>query len=410
MTQAHAKSQGDPARHSPVIVGLLAGILVAILVLVVVIWTRSPAGDDGHEKQKPDPPVAVKSGESTTRQQVESQGVKLSKPREPVDAARVQATYEVGKKYRSLIHFDLKGRGTATDWGITLNSNFLYLGEMLTTRAIESNDGKTIVLTQTFDRAENLRIATQIENLDFSSPGWAGELTLMFTDWAGSAGLGLSPGWSRDIRSTAQFLADTPLVKNMLSRVATDNDAKVMAFLSSLQGKQVRITYINGKGVEKIEPLGCDLSEQERDLIFATAVISDIYILPDLNEMKQPWTIRAEDVLPVVDPSLHAHLTGGVSASRGPDEGSGDDRKAVVKIDPEGYFELEGFDKDKNAVYGRWMPTGKMLFSFKDKIVTSGTLGGSFALEQHSTTHWIFEARFATRPTYTVTYSCAVVP
>lgn len=426
MAQGPRTPGREVSRQSPVMIGLLSGILVAVVILIAVVVSRtgdkgskesaehttlpSPTKGQKEQQKKEEQKVAVKNGESQSREQAEAQGIKLSKPSNPVDAERLVATYEVGKKYRSLIRFELKGRGTAQDWGIQLTSNFFYVGELQATRAIESNNGTTLVLTQTFDRAENLQIATQIENLDFLSPGPAGELTFMFADWAGSALLDLPAGWSKDIRTSAQLLADTQVMKNVLSQIASDNDAKVMAFLSSLQGKRVRITYVNGKGVEKIEPLGCDLTEQERNLVFATAAASDIYVLPDLNQMKEPWTIRAQDVLPVVDPSFDAHFTGEVSASREPDEGTGDDRKAVVGLKEGGYFELEGFDKNKNAIYGRWMPTGKLLFSYKDKIVTSATLAGSFALEQHSTNHWIFEARLSTRPTYTVTYSGTVAP
>jgi len=411
---------------------LLAGIFVALIVLVFVVLNSgknqvpkskthdsektattdrdpSPGKDeprkDTHAEERP----PLKAGESTTRERAEEKGLKVNKPSAPVSPARVESTYEVGKKYRSIIRFEMNGRGKAKDYAIETTSNFVYIGEMQFTRAIESNDGKKIVLTQTFDRAQNLRIATDIENIEVFKMGLGGESALLLIDWLGSATLKLKPGWSEDIRGTAQFLADTQVIKDLLSRVAERQTGQVLAYIDQIQGKSIRITYVNGEGVQKIEPLGCELSSNEQDLIFASAILSDTYVLPDTNaKVGDEWTLNASDVLPLIDPSIHAQLEGAISARRGEDQGTDPNRKAVVNLVEGGYYELRGFDKS-NAYFGRWNPTGQLIFSFNDKIVTSGLLGGTFEVNSHSTDHWIFEASFSTKPRYKVIYTGLVL-
>jgi hypothetical protein len=114
-------------------------------------------------------------------------------------------------------------------------------------------------------------------------------------------------------------------------------------------------------------------------------------------------------VLPIIDPSIHATLDGELTGRRGADQGTADNKQAVIELVNGGHLELHGFDQTR-AYYGRWTPTGELVYSFNNRLVTSGALGGSFAIQQHSTDHWIWEASFSAEPTYTVTYSCKVIP
>lgn len=143
-----------------------------------------------------------------------------------------------------------------------------------------------------------------------------------------------------------------------------------------------------------------------RSLIRAGSVISDAYVLPD--PAAKSWDIDAANFLPLVDPSLRATLAGSVKVARGPDEGPEGNRLARIKLDGSSRVDLHDVD-DASQTDARWVPTGSLLFSFKNHIVTQAALGGQFAVERRSTKHILFEARFATQPRYDVSYDCEVV-
>jgi hypothetical protein len=140
----------------------------------------------------------------------------------------------------------------------------------------------------------------------------------------------------------------------------------------------------------------------------ASSVISDAYILPNVHcKVDDTWTIYGQDLQPILDPSLRSTITGSLTARRGVDGGTADAPTAEIHLD-KGVLDLHDAD-GKTETNAKWAPRGKMVFSFKDGIVTSGDLGGDFIIENRSTDHILFEAKMSTKPDYRITYSCEVM-
>jgi flagellar basal body-associated protein FliL len=383
---------------------LIAVVVVLVGVIIAIVLSRSPADPSAGA---PSRATTVPADKVEKREEAEQEGVKASKPSAPVDTTRLAQTYVPGKTYRSLVRFTANGQGTHKDWGVTKEATLAYAGEMEVTRFIESNDGTTIVLVQEFQRARNLYVTTTIDKVRFDL-GPAGGMVIGAADLAGSAWAGLPRGWAAVTTKTLESLADLPATRQIMSQVATDQAAKAWAYVDQLEGQRVRITYVNGKGVQSLQPLGKPLSHEAKQFIYAMSLASDAYVLPDVKSpIGTTWRIFGSDLLPIIDPSMHASLSGSIGARRMEDIGSDPDRKANIQI-VDGLLELQDYDHG-NAYLGKWAPTGRMEFSFKDGVVSRAELGGVILFDGRSTNHVFFEARFTVKPKYDVVYACEVL-
>jgi len=373
---------------SPVVVVLLAGILVMLIVLAYIMATRPGATA-----------TANRSGATAPS----DRGVVRAEPSRPVDTTRVKQTYLPGRSYRSVVKASLSGRASHKDWGIVNEMNMHYASEAEIIRTIQSNDGTTLVLVQEFRRMRMLSAFTKLEGLRIDL-GLGAQLALDFV-----AGLlGAPPGWATLEINKANQLLDNTLVRSFIDSLRSDPAAQVKAFFDGLEGKKVRITYVNGFGVKEVEPLGCTLSDDQRSFIEGTSVISDAYVFPEVeSRVGQRWTINGQDLQQIVDPTLRARLSGSLTAERGPDGGSPDSPTAQIFLRG-GVLDLHNIGKGTETM-ARWAPRGTMVYGFKDGIITQAELAGSFRIDRRSTDHILFEARFSTEPQYRITYYCEVM-
>ncbi len=387
---------------SPVVLVLLGAILVAVLVLIVLMaW---PHGSMATRIDAPSPSLG--DGQTSTREQLEAQGVHPGEPsRAFPDTSRILQTYKPGRKYRTVVRGTVDSRASAKDWGVVTDMNFHYVGEAEVLRTIESNDGTTITQVLEFTKARNMALFCKAEDVRIDV-GPAGQMLLAGLDLVSG-----TPGtWSQlQGLSAKPLLEHIPGAQSWADRVLTDESTKVLKYVDTLQGKRVRIQYVNGRGVTEWTPLGCTLSGDEQALIASTAVISDAYILPNLQSKEgDEWTVQGGDFLPVLDPSLQACLTGSLKVRRGSNGGTPERQEARIILD-QGSLELQQVT-NKKARLGRWAPRGELTFSFADKIVTRATLGGQLHAEERSTDHILFEARFTLQPEYQIDYFCEVLP
>jgi hypothetical protein len=371
-------------KTSPVVVVLLGGILVALVVLIALM-ARS-----GRTSPVPPP----------------DQGLNPSSPSKALDAGRITSTYVPGRTYRTVVKVTFTSRGSNKDWGIVRNMNIHYIGVMETLRTVETNDGTTMTLLLNFRQSQNLAMFTTVEGVVFDL-GIPGTLAVAGLDWLGTT-RGLPPGWTAITMKTADGIVNSPLVKLIMNKLANDTAAKAFVFVSGLQGKKVRVKYVNGKGVTDIIPIDTQLTDDERSLIKGTSMASDAYILPDLEcKPGSKWSIHGQDMLPLLDPSLRATMLGEINVIRKSDREEAANPVAVIEID-RGTLELRNCDKMSKTV-GKWEPRGQIEFSFKDKIVTSANLTGAMYYEKKSTDHIIFESRMTVQPQYNITYFCEIL-
>jgi len=391
------------SKNSPVLLFLLFGIFIALVFLIgALLWPKNGGGNANPQTNG----QLVYDGQTVTRADLKAQGLKPSEPSPALpDTNRILQMYKAGKKYRTTAKATLKNRASLKDWGVVTDMNMNYGGEFEVMRSIEENDGTTITEVREFTKVRSLVLFCKLEDARIDI-GFPGQAMLAGLDWySGTPGI-----WSSLQGLSAKKVLETvPSAQNWADQVLTDNATKAFARIDSLQGKKVRLQYVNGKGVTHLTPIGCSLTSDEQEIILETAVLSDAYLLPDPTcKEGDQWSVLGSELLPVIDPSLRASLSGSLTVRRGPNGGTVDQPTARLILD-RGSLELNQVSNSSKQI-GRWAPRGNMTYSFNQQIVISGQMGGEVHFERNSTDHLLFEARYTHRPDYLITYQCEVLP
>ena len=177
--------------------------------------------------------------------------------------------------------------------------------------------------------------------------------------------------------------------------------------LVGLSGKTVRITYVDGVGIESVEPIDCSLSDSERNFVKASAVVSDYYIMPQLDiKVGGTWTIDGGQFGGFIDPSLRGVPSGEIVVVRDSNHTETGKQYATLRIQS-GYLKINESD-DRTRRIGTFTPRGTFRYSLSDRIVERASLRGDMVIERVSKDHLLFEARFKVTPKITVNYSCKI--
>ncbi len=210
--------------------------------------------------------------------------------------------------------------------------------------------------------------------------------------------------------ATETLVVAKPIAEAILghtSRAAAQGAAtKAVAHVDSLAGKQVWITYVDGVGVEAIEPVGCSLNQEELDFVAGTAVLSDCSIWDLKKAPGERWQVDGAQLSGLIDPSLRGSTVGEVGFIRDADGQESGRGFARLRIE-DGTLTIHASDATTRRI-GGFTPRGTLRFSLADKIVEQATLVGRIDIEEVSTDHILFETRFKSRPTLTIDYSCTV--
>ncbi len=388
---------------------IVGGIFVLLLATILVFGlgggesqSSGPRSGSATESQrKKDQPRDLTAGNTITRTEVEEQGVELSQPAVSVDTNRIAMTYKQGTSYRTRIKTKIETRGSYKDWGITTDMNVKFLGEFEFLRDIERNDGNQLVVLQEFTKLECIELFTQVDSISLN----IGNAAHTVIDLAGSY---IPPGTSKIAVDQLNNIISSKPVKDEITKAIKDKAAQLFVEINSLNGKKCRIVHENGKGVVSVQPIECTLTQDEYAFIMDMALMSDIYLMPDVEcKENDTWDIRGEDFLPILDPSMHASLTGTLTARRGKDGGVSNNPSAIIKLE-RGLLELRERDHETELA-ARWAPRGELEYSFDEQIITSGRLGGDLSIVSRSIDHVIFEMHNTITPKYEITYYCEIL-
>jgi hypothetical protein len=382
-TWASARRRGGT---SPVVLVLLAGIFLALVVLIVVIVTQK-------RPEPPPPPPPVPEGQTIQRKDLTAPP-KSPKPLD--DPNRIKETLQAGKTYRVVLKAGFDARAEDKAWGVKEVISLAYAAEMQIDRTIEKNDGKQIVELRHFVNARNVKLLCNVERvtIDLGTPG---TLLLGALEY-------LMPG------TTEVVAGAKPIAEGILGygaqEAARSAATKAVAHVDALSGKKVRITYVDGVGVESIEPVGCSLSQDESDFVFGTAILSDCYIWDLKKAPGERWTVDGSQLSGLIDPSLRGRAAGEIGFIRDADGQEGDRPYATLRIEG-GALTIDRSDASTQRI-GSFEPRGTLRFSLADKIVEQAKLDGRFVVDEVSTDHILFETSFHSRPTLTVVHACTV--
>lgn len=317
-------------------------------------------------------------------------------PAPSIDTSRIKATAQAGKTYESIVKCGVDSQVIDKDWGVQSIVHMVYVAELALTRYIEENDGHTIVEVRTFDVAR----ATKVESdVDISlSLGPQGKLVL------GVLAV-VKPGAAAAIATTAPLLKS--IAENYAELEANAAATKAWSHVNTLQTKKVRITYVEGSGVTAIEPIGCTLTPGETEWIRGTAVLSDYYIMPELNgQPGDEWSVSGKHFVNMIDPELQGIPSGQIVLQRQSDLQHNGTPHARLSVDS-GFLIINSSD-DTSRRIGTFTPRGELLFSLDDQVVVSASFTGEASYEEVSKDHLLFEALFKAVPTVKVEYSCSI--
>jgi hypothetical protein len=176
-----------------------------------------------------------------------------------------------------------------------------------------------------------------------------------------------------------------------------------------LEGKKVRIVFLDGKGVDSIEGIGCQINQREHDVIVRTNFVMDHYLFPDRKvEPGSDWTVRGDTFSGFLDPRLHGKVGGEVAILRTPDfidaRGAVSKRLKVVKGELN-VREQGGSRQVTGQVTGL---RGTFVVPDRYGVVTSGHLSGYANYKNVSTDHLLFAAETTFTPRIDIRYECSV--
>ena len=392
---------------------LLAGILVVLLILIVVIVTQRsseppPKGSEtaAVQDQKPVPgseaaPV-VQPGEAVSRPPE-------APPPPPMVGRpdRIREVLQEGKTYEVILTLDLHGPVREKEWGLQSTVSLAYRAEMDMRRTIKKNDGTRVVEWRELGKCRLVKATSRLEDIRFvyTEPG-----ALLFG--AIGAGLGILDTYLTGgtitqlavelVRPVLQFLPGT--IQNQLDSYNT----KVQGMLDSLSGKKVQITYVDGMGVVELVPIDCTLTREERDFLFASAVLGDAFLLPDVESKPgDTWEVDGAAFADFLPPSWRGVPKGKIVIRRA-DDFERDGKKFARLVCSSGTLEVDATDASRSRL-ATFTPRGYLIYNITDGHVQEAELSARIMMHEASRDHLLFESRFETQPEVRTTYFCRIV-
>ena len=376
----------SPTSRSP-IVWLLGAVIALLLALLLVLLFQRPEGDGPGQSSKF---RTIKAGESMSRDELSN----APKAPKKIDPDRIAAVARVGRTYESLLKGSMDARASNREWGVTTTMFMQHLFECALDRTIEKNDGDTIVEVRHYKTIRSSVVTAEVEEVkfEFGTPGSFALDCLNF----------VQPG-SSVVFETIQPLA-VYFAKNAYQS-QLDEYATVRGAVDSLSGKKVRITFTNGVGVARVEPIGFELNPDEYQFVFATAVLADYFIMPDQKIAPGAnWSVDSDNFTGFLDPSLRGKASGAVTITRVENTTAGGHQAAVLEMN-DGRIVIDS-TTPKQYEIGKFIPRGRLIFDLEDEFVASGELAGDIDIRTVSRDHILFETRYETRPVIKVNYTC----
>lgn len=367
----------------------------------------APAPDGPAPAQVEEPeitePVAIPAGDST---QPAYKAVNQPKV--------LQNVRRKGKTYVSRTAGNLTGQASQRDWGFRGVATFNYTWGMESTAFVEKNDGLTIVEVRSFDKVvENVTVSDVGVGLDI--PDDVGTLLDTMISLFGSPVSGVVqymnkrslsvPDWALNAMRKCNILPpefDPNVLLNRM-KMFTQQSGKYL-----LEGKKVRITFKDGQGIVRIEPVdGTALTQREIDVIKRSNFVMDHYLMPERNvAVGEKWRVPGNVFGGMVDPRLSGRLEGDVMVTREADSPMEDDSVASrLAVSGDKIYFMSQVDNMKQTGCLSSIK-GSSLIPDSCNVVTEAELRGYAEYHEVSTDHLLFEANMSVTPSFRVRYTC----
>lgn len=397
----------------PVVVALLALNFLALLGIgaFLVLGRTDGSGEkvasDRAERRSAAPEAPGNAGTRTSPDKPEPAKPESAKPvpakpepPKPVgDPRRIKEILQLGKTYEATVKIGLDTAVLDKDWGVREECCLNYVFESRVRRTVEHNDGKTLRLRYHVveSRAVKLLSTAQVR-FDL---GPRGTSVLRGLDQWLLGGVG-------EPVVMATLDAVYPLLDKGTRELLEQEKNQVRAMADSLEGKQFRVTYVDGQGVTEIAPIDCQLTDDERNYLEGLSVLADCYFLPDVESRPgEYWDVEAHVFMHLLPSSWRGRPRGVVTVERSKDYHQGDSQYAVLKID-RGSFQVNASDATGRRL-GSLTPRGELHYNISAGFVEKAEFSAKGQIEEVSTDHLLFEARFETTPSVEIQYHCRVL-
>jgi hypothetical protein len=296
----------------------------------------------------------------------------------------------------------LKGGFTASardlDYGlpdVSCEVRLAYVFEVLAKGTIESNDGRRVTEVIQFEKVRAIKLLSDVEDLpiDLGRP----EVPVLQTlaPWepiAGNKAVDPRPVIEATIRKD-----DRPRIERA--------GAKAFMHTDSLSGKTVRITYLDGVGVESLEPIGCSLTRLDCCYLCSLPMLADGFLLPDFGSAEgDNWHVDGSQLTWFLDPSIRAVPEGQAMVRRGKEQRDGSLPHAELRLRSDRLWLPSLRPSPLHCMLSQL--EGTLRYSVKDKYVQTAVFRAPVVFRTRAVDHLLAYVRLEPTPTLVVSYHC----
>lgn len=377
-----------------------------------------PCEPSEKSKIKISEPVVVSENDP-----IQPQYVPINQP------AYLQNVRMEGKTYHSRVIGKVFGSASKKDWGIRGSAYFTYFYGVESIGKIIKNDGINIVEERTFGKvSENVFVSDYIVSFELPPEVKTGINILCSTiggRFGGDAGVeggwvfgeGFNEGLSSvkipinddmvgDLRESGMLPPelDPQKIKNKMMMFSKIGDGKI------LEGKKVKIIFADGQGITQIIPIGCELSQQEIDVIKRTNFVMDHYLFPDQQVAPDTtWEVDGNVFSGFLDPRIQGQVRGKVTVKRIPDFTTSNNEVNKRLRLMNGHISFTDNSGGNNIVTGQLNSLqGTCIIPNQYGVVTSANISGMMEYKNVSTDHLLFAAEMSVVPRIEIKYECEV--
>ncbi|HYV36056.1 MAG TPA: hypothetical protein VE988_10160 [Gemmataceae bacterium] len=412
-------------------------ILAAVALVVVILaggayllqrfgGESAAQNKDGNDGPKNDgSPTAPIAAAPKPKEDDKPHEVKADDPIQPKykavnQPAALQNLRQEGKTYKSIVVGKLSGQFSHKDYTLRKRAYFNYFFTVESHGKILKNDGYTIIEERHFNNMNENLVITGYEIQVELPPtlqmvlSWLGPITQAATgvnvgaaNMINNVPISVKKEWVDSAQKMGLFkqlpLLDPSKMHDEFKFITRGKDSLL------LEGKTVKITFVDGRGIILIEPVGCSLSLNEHEAVKRSNFIMDHYIMPNREiAVGQEWTVPGHVFGGFLDPRLRGKPDGEVKVVRELDFKVSDKSfNRFLKI-TQGTIKVEDVDGSRKIVGEMTGLTGRCKIPSDVNVVTDAHLDGYANYQNLQRDHILFGAEFAGKTRFEVKYSCTV--
>ena len=397
------RARGDPRRKWPrsrngtkrgIVFACVQGTCLAVLVTSVFLPLWRHVLEDGapdtaaHRVGARPGQVVVASELGISPQSVKALG----------DAELVKGLRTAGRSFAIVLKGGFTASARDLDYGLPDDSckvRLAYVFEVLAQGRIESNDGRRITEVIHLEKVRAIKLLSEVEDLaiDLHKPEVPVLETL--TPWepiAGNRAVDPRPVIEATIREE-----DRPRIESA--------GAKAFMHTDSLSGKPVRITHLDGVGVESLQPIGCSLTRLDCCYLSSAPLLVDGFSFPGRGSGEgDGWHVDGSQLTWFFDPSMRAVPRGRAMVRRGKDDRDGSFGHVELTL----WSDCLRLPSLRPAFFQCvFSPLeGALRYNVEDKYVQTAVFRAPVNIQTWAVDHLLAYVHIETEPTLVISYHC----